>query len=619
MNKSATAEKVLKGLKQQGSCFLTEPDGTIVHIEKLLPYVCVFRYPSVGPDYFTHILDKTESSYIMIPEDRSVELETIIREMCTFLADKFGAFLIVELWVTDHFDPSRPEITILGPQTKMPATVDILQDEMKQISMPGNTIEVQVDEESVVAPSGMQPIAVRSQLKQFEALLIGLEIQPFFINADNRQPYPAFTRFVRTHLGRALKKALFEFVRVQTSYNATNFQMLGTSRITDNVKNVDDQLAAISSQFKFLFLVSPVNSREAWEQFSADKFKRTPVFHYRLLPLDPELAKRRLYNIEIEKIEDPTLAYIFRDKRNELDKMLSMLAQRDTRDFLQSSIQLFGSVSRELYDVANAILTIIKPQHEQEQKVERMDAKAFAARAQEEFDFFKRYVPEIELKVEISRSVDSLMVANDTLHISSDYVIPVNRVEALIQHEVGTHMLTYINGKAQPLKQLSQGVPGYEELQEGLAVLAEYLSGGFTNDRMRMLAARVVAVKSLVDGYSFLETFQLLYEQHHFNAHTAFGIVTRVYRGGGFTKDAVYLRGLIALLNHINNGHSIESLLIGKIREDYISIIEELVYRKVLNPIPLLPRYLVEGEGKAKVEQIRNGFDVFSLIQNRQL
>jgi len=180
-------------------------------------------------------------------------------------------------------------------------------------------------------------------------------------------------------------------------------------------------------------------------------------------------------------------------------------------------------------------------------------------------------------------------------------------------------MLTYINGKAQPLKQLSQGVPGYEELQEGLAVLAEYLAGEFTNDRMRVLAARVVAVKHLVEGYSFLETFNLLYQQHQMNAKTAFGITTRVYRGGGLTKDAVYLRGLISLINHIVKGQKIESLLIGKIREDYISIVEELIYRKVLNPMPLLPRYLTEGEGVKKLAQIKDGFDVFNLIQNRQL
>ena len=40
-------------------------------------------------------------------------------------------------------------------------------------------------------------------------------------------------------------------------------------------------------------------------------------------------------------------------------------------------------------------------------------------------------------------------------------------------------MLTYFNGKLQPFHQLQCGFAGYDELQEGLAVLAEFFSGGF--------------------------------------------------------------------------------------------------------------------------------------------
>ncbi|NIQ16470.1 MAG: DUF1704 domain-containing protein, partial [Candidatus Dadabacteria bacterium] len=68
------------------------------------------------------------------------------------------------------------------------------------------------------------------------------------------------------------------------------------------------------------------------------------------------------------------------------------------------------------------------------------------------------------------------------------------RVEALLQHEIGTHALTYFNGLSQPFKQLCIGLSGYEELQEGLAVLAEYLVGGLSKPRLRLLAGRVVAV-----------------------------------------------------------------------------------------------------------------------------
>lgn len=70
------------------------------------------------------------------------------------------------------------------------------------------------------------------------------------------------------------------------------------------------------------------------------------------------------------------------------------------------------------------------------------------------------------------------MVSRGGLLIHRNTRLPASRVEALLQHEVGTHLLRYNNGRAQPFRQLYSGLAGYEALQEGHGVLAEYLSGG---------------------------------------------------------------------------------------------------------------------------------------------
>ena len=87
------------------------------------------------------------------------------------------------------------------------------------------------------------------------------------------------------------------------------------------------------------------------------------------------------------------------------------------------------------------------------------------------------------------------MVSRGNLNIGKRVKIPESRVEALIQHEVGTHVLTYINGMDQPFQQLYCGLAGSDELQEGLAVLSEYLVGGLSAPRFRILAGRVMAAK----------------------------------------------------------------------------------------------------------------------------
>jgi uncharacterized protein (TIGR02421 family) len=207
------------------------------------------------------------------------------------------------------------------------------------------------------------------------------------------------------------------------------------------------------------------------------------------------------------------------------------------------------------------------------------------------------------------------MVSNGNLLIGSRTKIPEERIEALIQHEVGTHVLTYLNGKAQPLRQLYIGLAGYEELQEGLAVLSEYLVGGLTRPRLRLLAARVVAAERLIKGASFVEVFRELNKDYGFERRTAFNIAVRTYRGGGLTKDAVYLHGLVQLIDYIKNGGALDTLLVGKISADHVAIVKELQWRKVLQPAPLQPRYLSDPQTINKLNDLRNGLTLVNLIK----
>ena len=59
------------------------------------------------------------------------------------------------------------------------------------------------------------------------------------------------------------------------------------------------------------------------------------------------------------------------------------------------------------------------------------------------------------------------MVSRGNLLVSARSRIPASRVEALIQHEVGTHVLTYHNGRAQKLRHLYTGLAGYDACRKG--------------------------------------------------------------------------------------------------------------------------------------------------------
>jgi uncharacterized protein (TIGR02421 family) len=188
-------------------------------------------------------------------------------------------------------------------------------------------------------------------------------------------------------------------------------------------------------------------------------------------------------------------------------------------------------------------------------------------------------------------------------------------VEALVAHEIGTHVVTYVNGKAQPFRQLYVGLPGYDELQEGMAVLSEYLVGGFSRPRLRLLAARVLAVHRMMEGADFIEVFRELDRAHDFAQRTAFTIAMRVFRGGGLTKDAVYLRGLVGFLTYLREGGALDPLLVGKLGPQHVPIIEELQWRKVLVPPPLRPRYLDDPGAARRLADLQRGVSVLDLVK----
>jgi uncharacterized protein (TIGR02421 family) len=328
------------------------------------------------------------------------------------------------------------------------------------------------------------------------------------------------------------------------------------------------------------------------------------------------VLKRKLYEVPTERIEDPTLAFIFREKLEEIERQLTLLQDMNTRRFVHGSIQLYGDVDDTLLDVAEQLLDRIPPRSRDSSRGGRLDSTAFGALAREEIEYYHRQYPEVKATVQVRSDLPAgLMVSRGSLLIGDGMRIPQSRAEALLSHEIGTHVLTYYNGRAQPFRQLYLGLAGYEALQEGLAVLAEYLVGGLSGPRLRLLAARVVAVRRLVEGSSFVETYSELADELGFARRTAFMVTMRVFRGGGLTKDAVYLRGLLDVLSFLNDGGELEPLFVGKIATDHVNVIRELKWRGVLREPPLKPRYLEDKAALARLERVRGGATLIDIVQ----
>jgi hypothetical protein len=73
---------------------------------------------------------------------------------------------------------------------------------------------------------------------------------------------------------------------------------------------VDDRLAGIGRGLNQLFNVTPTNGAEAWADFECSGFDAVPTLQSRRLEFDPDLVRRELYNVEIERVEADEMFFV---------------------------------------------------------------------------------------------------------------------------------------------------------------------------------------------------------------------------------------------------------------------------------------------------------------------
>jgi uncharacterized protein (TIGR02421 family) len=581
--------------------------GGRLHVDRPLPFLCVYRPPPDREDPGTADLVRSQASYLIAPADpkHAIAVEAVIAGVVETLAKTVGACLVLELWAGEATGTPCFRIRTAA-EDRLATTIDALAEALRGMASP-----VEVVSAADASPPDHGPVVDPRLAAKAGVLVIGLEVPPVY--RSSRGIYPAVFRAFSRDLMHALQRGFFEFTRVQTPARPEHYQMLGRRRTVSAVRESDHALAELGASFDFLLAVTPVNTEAAWQEFCHSDRTCTPTLRYRMLEVDPELGKRKLYALPLERLEDPVLAQLLRDKRRELDRQLGLLEDRDTPRFLHGSLQLYGGVEDELFAEAMAILGSVRPVPRDGGP--RCDAAGFAARVHAELVHYRAKYPALATAVSIRDDLTSVMVSHGDLMIPSRLDIAASRIEALVQHEIGTHVVTYANGRAQPLRVLGAGLANYEALQEGLAMFAEHLAGGLDGERLRLIAARVIAVRRLIEGASFPAVVAELVDDHSFAARTAFTIALRVFRGGGLTKDAIYLRGLVQILSHLHAGNTLDALLVGKIAFEQVALVEELLRRGILNPPRLRPRWLDNTHALARLARASSGLRVIDLME----
>lgn len=374
--------------------------------------------------------------------------------------------------------------------------------------------------------------------------------------------------------------------------------------ICPKTQQIDSILCEVDADINWLEMVSPTDNHERWVTFKNSNYSKVLPLSYREVNTDLDKLTQQLNRLDFSKVKNPILSALMHEKKEELDLFIDLIKYRDTDGFLATSIYLFGGTEPALLNLSKEILS--KVPEEVPGFTEMAPVSEFVQYAEDTRHKYNQHDNTFHFNINLEEDLNSsLMVNFGDLYISDAMHVPRNRIKALIAHEVEVHILTSFNGSKQPLKLMKTGLANYDTLQEGLATFSEYLSGNLSAKRLRVLAARVVASDLAIKGEPLINIFQNLFETYGIDDWQAFDIAVRAKRGGGLTKDSVYLQGLKQVHSYVKSDGCLDKLFIGKFSLNQRQMLEKLVADKVLLPPAITPKFLQEANCQKALEEAK--------------
>lgn len=367
---------------------------------------------------------------------------------------------------------------------------------------------------------------------------------------------------------------------------------------------------------------------EVFEQFRESGWREPPSigeeFYARTnLGFDPALKKREFAEIERdvdrELGEKDAIGAILSDSAREYRQVVELLESRGTARFYALSRRLYGSASdrfadgtTEVRDVAHDLYDILTQLDDSQlgpQPPRNMEAPQAVAILNERLSgLFGDGVIRVVLDDGI---VADAAAGSDYIKIRQGARFSLRDVRILEVHEGWAHVATSLNGQRQPVARwLSKGPPRVAATQEGLAAILEILTLASYPSRARRLNDRVLAVEKAESGASFLDVFEW-FRTEGYDEQSCFWNTQRVFRGGvldggaPFTKDIVYMKGIVANFNFMQSAIAIGRpelirwLFVGKVAAEDVPVLARRAHEGIVAAPKFVPQFFDDLNGLA--------------------
>jgi len=352
------------------------------------------------------------------------------------------------------------------------------------------------------------------------------------------------------------------------------------------LEKIDYELSDIDGQIRLLSHLKPTNLKEENTKFLLDP-SYNPQFEYKILSFDPNNFYSRLKRLEFP---DSPIGILWEKKADEISRKIKLLESRDTPEFTQKSIALYGGPSEALVKEALAEIETMPKEFKD-------TGKAFTAK--EAKKVFEKAIQDYGLKgwrVNLKEDLvsDAIAGKENTILIRSGATFYEDRLKGTIAHEIETHSFTAMNGALQPYKIFQRGLADYLTTEEGLAVYNQELTESSETIKKYWPASSVVGIYEAMKG-SFVEVYQRIVELG-FGSERAWRVALKAKRGigdtskpGAFTKDFVYYKGFKMVKDFVDKGGDLKDLYYGKINLDDLETVKKV---KGLKAPMYLPSYL---------------------------
>ena len=363
-----------------------------------------------------------------------------------------------------------------------------------------------------------------------------------------------------------------------------------------DIVKLSDTLFEASKSIRILRNISW--SPKVADQFFADKAQKLPVVNYPKVDVSETftLLKKAKQLVPKNNLVRAWAEEIIRD----LEEGAQMLENLGTKKFYYHSDQLYGSPKSPLMDGKSTSLDLAKHFEGMYNHLDGLDLGAppdacilapelVKIMSKAVNNFFGDKAPKVYIDEELASNA---IAGRKRIRIRDTACFSDKDVDQLIHHEAYIHVATSINGKNQDkIKILGAAHPGTTKTQEGLAVFAEFITGTIDLDRLRRLSDRILAIQMAVDGADFIEVYNYYLGQTD-SKDQAYESTRRVFRGGvmtggaPFTKDIVYLDGLIRVHNFLR-------IMVAEGRADLMDLL--FVGKLDIEDIPVLSMFEKEG------------------------